>query len=854
MGVVDSYLSGSDEIGGVVGYSADYAAVTNCYNTGNVTGKYVVGVVGFIYYKGSVTNCYNIGSVSGKYIGGVLGNNNNGDVTNCYYLDTAATKGIGLGSGTATAKTVGEFQMGSVAYLLGAPFGQTLDGEGEKDTYPLLGAPQFYYGYLTCAVGAQKVYTNDSTAVPEKPAHVDTGNDSDHECDVCDATENVCYDADHDGDHDCDECDAENVTACVEESDDGDCTTPVKCTECDETLIEGNPSHTYTAQGSGICINGCYEPAILNGEYYEISNAGQLFWFAQLVNGGSKTANARLMADIDLENADWTIICETGLYYNSYGEDLGYAGTFDGNGHVIKNFKGTSSSTIDASAGLFGTVSGTVKNLGVEGFTFVDGGMDIRAGAIVGQLITANGLVQNCYVSGATITPGEHVTGGIAGCVYDGTIESCYVVNSNINGTSNRYGYIVGDSRGDDGDNDRKGTVTSCYTDKSPVYSSRTGNVTRCETRSAEQFASGEVAYLLGTAFGQDLKVGEGDDHKDSLPVFATEGNTVYYGYLTCANDAQKVYTNDRTAAETKPEHTDVDPKDHICDECEAEEIGAHEEGTTVDHKCDYCGVLDEAFGIHADGEDNDHLCDYCNGSVGEECYDENPKDHRCDECNADNVTEHIDGNDADHLCDNGCGKIADDGCHDVNTDTDHKCDECNADNVTEHTPVADDGDCTTDITCSVCGTVTTEGADSHTGGAATCTEKAKCTVCGKEYGEILTHSYGTVYKNDANEHWNECACGDKANKATHVDADGNERCDACEYAMPKASADPGEGNADKGNTNNGNTGENDGFGAGATVAIVIGSVVVLGGGGFAIFWFVIKKKSWADLIKVFKK
>ena len=37
-------------------------------------------------------------------------------------------------------------------------------------------------------------------------------------------------------------------------------------------------------------------------------------------------------------------------------------------------------------------------------------------------------------------------------------------------------------------------------------------------------------------------------------------------------------------------------------------------------------------------------------------------------------------------------------------------------------------------------------------------------------------------------------------------------------------------------------------------VGIVLGSVAVVGIGGFAIFWFVIKKKSFADLIAVFKK
>jgi hypothetical protein len=47
---------------------------------------------------------------------------------------------------------------------------------------------------------------------------------------------------------------------------------------------------------------------------------------------------------------------------------------------------------------------------------------------------------------------------------------------------------------------------------------------------------------------------------------------------------------------------------------------------------------------------------------------------------------------------------------------------------------------------------------------------------------------------------------------------------------------------------------DKDGLGAGAIVGIVIGSVLVVGIGGFALFWFVIKKKSFAELIAVFKK
>jgi hypothetical protein len=49
----------------------------------------------------------------------------------------------------------------------------------------------------------------------------------------------------------------------------------------------------------------------------------------------------------------------------------------------------------------------------------------------------------------------------------------------------------------------------------------------------------------------------------------------------------------------------------------------------------------------------------------------------------------------------------------------------------------------------------------------------------------------------------------------------------------------------DSNNGSNGSNGsdENDGLGAGAIIGIVLGSLAVLGGGGFALYWFVLKKK-----------
>ncbi len=96
------------------------------------------------------------------------------------------------------------------------------------------------------------------------------------------------------------------------------------------------------------------------------------------------------------------------------------------------------------------------------------------------------------------------------------------------------------------------------------------------------------------------------------------------------------------------------------------------------------------------------------------------------------------------------------------------------------------------------------------------------------------THSYSEDWKQTADEHYKECACGAKQYKGAHIDSNANGSCDVCGYVITES---------------------NDGaLGAGAIISIVIGSVAVVGIGGFALFWFVIKKESFADLIAVFNK
>ncbi|MBR2431978.1 MAG: hypothetical protein IKB23_03590 [Clostridia bacterium] len=66
---------------------------------------------------------------------------------------------------------------------------------------------------------------------------------------------------------------------------------------------------------------------------------------------------------------------------------------------------------------------------------------------------------------------------------------------------------------------------------------------------------------------------------------------------------------------------------------------------------------------------------------------------------------------------------------------------------------------------------------------------------------------------------------------AEHLDADENLLCDVCGAELKR-----------------------EGLSGGAIAGIAIGSTASAGLGGFSIFWFVIKKKKWSDLVGIFKK
>lgn len=267
---------------------------------------------------------------------------------------------------------------------------------------------------------------------------------------------------------------------------------------------------------------------------FVISTPEDLCNFADMVNSGKTDEDAVLINDIDMSGiTDFTPIGQTPLYYANNPEDgnWGYTGTFDGNGYVIKNLSITGSSTEDTSYGVFGTINGTVKNLGVENFTYEGAGKDSRVGAITGQILE-NGIVTNCYATSCSINTQigtlNGVAGGIAGASYGGKIENSYTYDVSI--TAGRAGGIVGDNESDNADDGRLGKVNNCYTTSDNICNR--GEATASVTNvSIERFASGEIAYLLnnevtdGTQAWYQNIIG---DNADKYPVLKNTHSTVH--------------------------------------------------------------------------------------------------------------------------------------------------------------------------------------------------------------------------------------------------------------------------------------------------------------------------------------
>ena len=302
-------------------------------------------------------------------------------------------------------------------------------------------------------------------------------------------------------------------------------------------------------------------------EFIDIATAADLIAFANRVNAGETTLNARLIADIDLGGATWTPIgqyCPNG----DSSASLAYQGRFEGNGHTISNFTVAGNDSV----GLIGYAEmALIQNLGVINATATGA----NAGAIIGNAATStiiNCFAINCTITGYTtnavaLNSRRVYVGAVAG-QGSGYVYNCYAVNCTIidktgdmtipaGETYTPYHEFLSAPVGGNGSS----ISNNYYYNVSGTFYSTAG----ATEVTAAQMNSGEVAYKLqgsqtNAVWGQEIG-------KDAYPVIF--GKTVYF--------ENGVYTNDGTpeCSHSWLDATCTAPKTcSVCGETEGEALG----------------------------------------------------------------------------------------------------------------------------------------------------------------------------------------------------------------------------------------------------------------------------------------
>ena len=228
---------------------------------------------------------------------------------------------------------------------------------------------------------------------------------------------------------------------------------------------------------------------------YLIADGAQLARFAAIVNGTDGMARntaacGKLTADILLNDiSDWENWNESTEGLNSW-TPIGsityrFSGTLDGDGHSVSGIYINITADYQGLVGFLDN-GGTLQNLGVKA-SYIKG--DYYVGGVCGR---NSSTVTNCYNSGSV--EGYIRVGGVCGDNYFGTVTNCYNTG-NVAGYSN-VGGLCG--------RNEMGTVTNCY------YLDTCGATEEGTSKTADEFASGEVAYLLqgeqeGQVWGQTI-------------------------------------------------------------------------------------------------------------------------------------------------------------------------------------------------------------------------------------------------------------------------------------------------------------------------------------------------------------
>ncbi|MBP3413559.1 MAG: hypothetical protein J6K89_09905, partial [Oscillospiraceae bacterium] len=252
----------------------------------------------------------------------------------------------------------------------------------------------------------------------------------------------------------------------------------------------------YIAKNSGYPVLGVFTYKNENMQslqpntqgIYEIHTAQDLRSLAYMVNELDQNFSGKtvkLCADIDLESEEWIPI---GGNASEDGKSVRqFAGTFEGDGHVIKNL---SVSAGNYYVGFFGDLNGaTVRNLGI------DSGMVMGESKVAGLagVIRSNVTITNCYNKASVC--GKSSVGGMVGMSSGASnvIDSCY--NAGSVGGNSSAGGILGYLSGSCTDT----AVKNCY--NSGVGNCGViGSANATATGSMENCYTVDTLELVGTA------------------------------------------------------------------------------------------------------------------------------------------------------------------------------------------------------------------------------------------------------------------------------------------------------------------------------------------------------------------
>ena len=539
--------------------------VENCMSTAKVDSSdenaAVGGLVGMAETNATVSSSYyyNADSINVPAVGG------SGTVTNCFYLAETSTFGSTADengeNGDTGKRTAEEFQLGRVAYELGASSSVWVYDTTKTEKMPQLGRSS-----MTMAVASELKLTKPEK-LPEG-VKVTLGNDSDKKA-LTDAAGNQYYYA------------ASGYPEGVSD-------VPVTFTAPTgyqivfapaATQVGGKDYHYLRITGSN--VEYTYSLVKADIRWYEsagkeknyvLKSADELMGFCLLANGSidgvSKNFNGWTLSlgnSIDLENSEWKPI-------------RSFAGAFDGKGYEITglnvNYKGDDFNS--KTAGMFEKLDSTGKilSLAVSGSVKADGKIN-NVGGIVGTT-AAGSEIRFCRsnidvkVDAANSTTNGMAYGGVAGKV-QGAISNCLnegtITVKNINSKNCYIGGVAGQVSSAANLCWNTGSVNASGTTKKNIYTGGivgSGEATNCYNNGSVTGATDKNKYVTGGISGKGNVANSynlGDVTGAKGRAYGISNGTVANSYYVCKLNGKETAKYVNSGAEQEITVTTEDNK-----------------------------------------------------------------------------------------------------------------------------------------------------------------------------------------------------------------------------------------------------------------------------------------------------